>query len=246
MSIEPKLSLSPSPAPEHGGTQFDACHNPYQRDCLAYYKEDIGGYEPIPIPWAVGGFPQDFNFQLLDSNWGGSSSSPNWRSDGYRHGAHRGSHAHQRPRGIYAGWQFQSRGSVRSPELFLWAPDSMHLALQPAAEPAWRWRNGSRTAGSPSIPGRWAFAASGRPHRDIGWVHKHALEPCGKHYTITWPHEEHESGRPCRVSPLYQRLKNQGACFGEKLIRTGSLMRIPEKRGIFTPSGGPTGSGLRP
>src|SRR5699024_1986143 len=39
----------------------------------------------------------------------------------------------------------------------------------------------------------------------------------GKHYTIAWPHEEHDSGRPCRVSPLYERLKEQGACFGEKL-----------------------------
>ncbi len=39
----------------------------------------------------------------------------------------------------------------------------------------------------------------------------------GKHYTIAWPFEEHESGRPLRRSPLYDRLHDAGACFGEKL-----------------------------
>jgi 4-methylaminobutanoate oxidase (formaldehyde-forming) len=34
---------------------------------------------------------------------------------------------------------------------------------------------------------------------------------------MAWPHEEYSSARPLRVSPLYQRLKEQGACFGEKL-----------------------------
>ena len=43
------------------------------------------------------------------------------------------------------------------------------------------------------------------------------LELYGKHYTIAWPHEEHASGRPNRVSPIYEALKAQGACFGEKL-----------------------------
>ncbi len=43
------------------------------------------------------------------------------------------------------------------------------------------------------------------------------LEAYGKHYTMAWPFEEHSSGRPCRKSPLYDRLKAQGACFGEKL-----------------------------
>jgi 4-methylaminobutanoate oxidase (formaldehyde-forming) len=34
---------------------------------------------------------------------------------------------------------------------------------------------------------------------------------------MAWPHEEYRSGRPLRRSPLYDRLKGQGACFGEKL-----------------------------
>ena len=33
------------------------------------------------------------------------------------------------------------------------------------------------------------------------------VEACSKHYTMAWPHEEHESGRPRFLSPLYERLK---------------------------------------
>jgi 4-methylaminobutanoate oxidase (formaldehyde-forming) len=57
----------------------------------------------------------------------------------------------------------------------------------------------------------------GQLHRDRHWVLTRTLEAYGKHYTMAWPHEEYESGRPLRVSPLYERLKAQGACFGSKL-----------------------------
>ncbi|MGH6949103.1 MAG: GcvT family protein, partial [Kiloniellales bacterium] len=57
----------------------------------------------------------------------------------------------------------------------------------------------------------------GAPHRSRDWVEKRTLELYGKHYTLAFPHEEHESGRPLRTSPLYLRLKDQNACFGEKL-----------------------------
>ena len=54
-------------------------------------------------------------------------------------------------------------------------------------------------------------------HRDNAWVRERTLEAYGKHYTIAFPHEEHDSGRPRIVSPLYERLKAKGACFGSKL-----------------------------
>jgi 4-methylaminobutanoate oxidase (formaldehyde-forming) len=57
----------------------------------------------------------------------------------------------------------------------------------------------------------------GRPHTDTDWVRARTMEAYGKHYTMAWPSEEHESGRPCRRSPLYDRLKASGAVFGEKL-----------------------------
>ena len=57
----------------------------------------------------------------------------------------------------------------------------------------------------------------GAPHTDIDWVRARTLELYGKHYSIAWPGEEHESGRPLRRSPLYEQLRAQGAVFGEKL-----------------------------
>ncbi|UCF89749.1 MAG: hypothetical protein JSW39_15725, partial [Desulfobacterales bacterium] len=38
----------------------------------------------------------------------------------------------------------------------------------------------------------------------------------GKHYTIHWPHEEHDSARGIRRSPLYFLLKEKGAVYGAK------------------------------
>ncbi len=57
----------------------------------------------------------------------------------------------------------------------------------------------------------------GRPHFDTDWVRTRTYEAYGKHYTMAWPFEEHASGRPARKSPLYEKLKAQGASFGEKL-----------------------------
>jgi 4-methylaminobutanoate oxidase (formaldehyde-forming) len=54
-------------------------------------------------------------------------------------------------------------------------------------------------------------------HRDRQWVCDRTLEAYGKHYTVGFPHEEYESGRPLIVSPLYQRLKDHRAVFGSKL-----------------------------
>jgi 4-methylaminobutanoate oxidase (formaldehyde-forming) len=54
-------------------------------------------------------------------------------------------------------------------------------------------------------------------HGDEAYVRTRTLEAYGKHYAMAWPHEEYESCRPLRTSPLYQRLQAQGAVFGSKL-----------------------------
>ncbi|WP_315926711.1 FAD-dependent oxidoreductase [Mesorhizobium sp. SP-1A] len=54
-------------------------------------------------------------------------------------------------------------------------------------------------------------------HHDRKWVCDRTLEAYGKHYTVAFPHEEYESGRPRIVSPLYERLKKHRAVFGSKL-----------------------------
>ena len=54
-------------------------------------------------------------------------------------------------------------------------------------------------------------------HRDRDWVLARTCEAYGKHYTVAYPHEEYDSGRPLLTSPLYGRLKAAGAVFGSKL-----------------------------
>ncbi|GIT06682.1 MAG: hypothetical protein CM1200mP30_03120 [Pseudomonadota bacterium] len=54
-------------------------------------------------------------------------------------------------------------------------------------------------------------------HQDKEWTRSRSLELYGKHYSISWPHEEHKSGRPYLKSPIFEKLKKQGACFGSKL-----------------------------
>jgi 4-methylaminobutanoate oxidase (formaldehyde-forming) len=54
-------------------------------------------------------------------------------------------------------------------------------------------------------------------HRDATWTRERTLEAYGKHYTVAFPLEEYESGRPRIVSPLYERLKARRAVFGSKL-----------------------------
>lgn len=55
-----------------------------------------------------------------------------------------------------------------------------------------------------------------RYHGSDQQVRARALEGQGHHYVIGWPHYEHQATRPFRRSPLYERLKTNGACFGAK------------------------------
>ena len=57
----------------------------------------------------------------------------------------------------------------------------------------------------------------GPHHRDTNWVRTRTMEAYAKHYTMAWPSEEYKSARPLRRSPLYARLAQAGASFGEKL-----------------------------
>lgn len=57
------------------------------------------------------------------------------------------------------------------------------------------------------------FSAFHSSDRNV-WVR--ALEGQGHHYAMHWPHYEFEAGRPLRRSALYDRLAQQGACFGSK------------------------------
>lgn len=191
-------------------------------DRLTYYKEEVGGlvmggYEPNPIPWALEGIPEGFNYTLLDNDFD-----------------HFEPMMEQALGRVPALADVGIKQMINGPESF--TPDG-NFILGEAPE----LRNffvgagfnafGIAAGGGAGMAlAEWVYKGEppfdlwsvdirrfGRPHRDTDWVRTRTLEAYGKHYAMAWPHEEHQSGRPCRRSPLYNILKQKGACFGEKL-----------------------------
>ncbi len=191
-------------------------------DRLTYYKEEVGGlvmggYEPNPVPWAVGGIPDDFNFKLLDADF--DHFSPTMELAMGR---------------VPALHDAGINELINGPESF--TPDGNFILGEAPELKNFFVGAGFNAFGIAAGGGAGMALASwvhdgvppydlwvvdirrfGRPHQDTDWVRTRTLEAYGKHYTMAWPSEEHDSGRPCRMSPLYSRLLAAGACFGEKL-----------------------------
>ncbi len=191
-------------------------------DRLVYFKEEVGGlimggYEPNPLPWAQDGIPADFNGKLLPPDW-----------------------AHFEPLLVQAAHRVPAletagiRELINGPESF--TPDG-NFILGEAPEVANFFVGAGFNAfgiaaagGAGKALAEWVLAGEppvdlwpvdirrfGSVHRDVEWVRARTLELYGKHYTMSWPHEEHQSARPRLRSPLYAHLKAAGACFGSKL-----------------------------
>lgn len=191
-------------------------------DRLTYWKEEVGGlvmggYEPNPKPWAVDGLPGHFEFQLLDDDLEhfepllelAAGRVPAMQSAGIKQFIN-GPESFtpdgnfilgEAPevRGIFVGAGFNAFGIAAG------GGAGMALAewVAKGAPPFDLWPVDIRRFG--------------KNHLDTSWVRTRTLEAYAKHYTMAWPFEEYRSGRKLRRSPLYDRLKAQGACFGEKL-----------------------------
>ena len=191
-------------------------------DRLTYWKEEVGGlvmggYEPNPKPWAIEGFPETFSFQLLEDDLEhfepllelAAGRVPAMQTAGIKEFIN-GPESFtpdgnfilgEAPevRGVYVGAGFNAFGIASG------GGAGMALAEWVAkSEPPYDlWPVDIRRFG--------------KNHLDTNWVRTRTLEAYAKHYTMAWPFEEYLSGRPLRRSPLYDRLKAQGACFGEKL-----------------------------
>jgi sarcosine dehydrogenase len=191
-------------------------------DRLIYFKEEVGGlvmggYESNPIPWALAGIPQDFHFTLLNEDW--DHFEPLMQ------------HALARvPALEHAG----VKQLINGPEAF--TPDGNFILGEAPEVRGFFVGCGFNAFGIASGGGAGQALAHwivhGHPpfdlwpvdirrfarlHGDEAWVRARTLELYAKHYGIAWPQEEHESARPVRMSPLYQRLKSQRACFGSKM-----------------------------
>lgn len=191
-------------------------------DRLTYYKEEVGGlvmggYEPNPIAWAVDGVPRDFQFSLLDSDFDhfgpimeqALARVPDLQTAGVKQ-------LLNGPESFTPDGNFILGEAPELKNFFVGAGfNAFGIAAAGGAGMALaEWV----TKGEPPYD-LWPvdIRRFGRPHFDTDWVRSRTLEAYGKHYTMAWPFEEHASGRPCRKSPLYDRLKAHGACFGEKL-----------------------------
>src|SRR5271165_6061045 len=191
-------------------------------DRLTYYKEEVGGlvmggYEPNPIPWAQKGFPKNFEFQLLGSNF--DHFTPIMELAMGRVPALQTAGVKQLINGPES---FTPDGNFilgEAPELAGFFVGAGFNAFGIASGGGAGMALAEWVAGGEPPYDLWPvdIRRFGRNHQDVDWVRARTLEAYGKHYTIAWPHEEFTTGRPLRRSPLYATLKAQGAVFGEKL-----------------------------
>ncbi len=191
-------------------------------DRLTYYKEEVGGlvmggYEPNPIPWSETYVPEDFAFRLLEDDWEHFEPIMTLALGRVPALAHTG--VKQMVNGLESftpdgNWMIGETPEVRN--LFVGAGfNAFGIASAGGAGMALaEWI----ADGEPPFD-LWAvdIRRFGVHHKDPGWVRTRTLEAYARHYSIAWPSEEYSSGRPLRRSPLYDRLRKAGACFGEKM-----------------------------
>jgi 4-methylaminobutanoate oxidase (formaldehyde-forming) len=195
-------------------------------DRLIYFKEEVGGlvmggYEHDPMPWLpngeTGDLPDNFAFQLLENDL-----------------EHFEPLMEQALARVPALAKAGIKQVINGPESF--TPDGNFILGEAPELRSFYVGAGFNAFGIASGGGAGRalaeWIAGGEPpmdlwpvdirrfgglHRDRRWVLTRTLEAYAHHYSMAWPYEELESGRPLRVSPLYDRLKAQGAVFGSKL-----------------------------
>src|ERR1700681_4256035 len=195
---------------------------PTMRDpsLLVYYRPESGGlimvgYERGPAPWGMDGIPPDFNGKLLEPDW--DRFEPLMTN------------AIVRTPGI------KEAGVVRlvnGPEAF--TPNGEFI-LGPSEVRGFWVAAGFCAHGLAGAGGMGRLVAEwiveGRPRLDTWEMDSRRF---GRHYTsceytmvrtrevystyydVKYPGHERSAGRPLRVSPIYTRLTELGAAFGEK------------------------------
>ncbi len=191
-------------------------------DRRTYFKEEVGGlvmggYEPDPISWTTDDLPHEWEFQLFDDDFD-----------------HFDQHLSQAIARIPILEKTGVKKMINGPESF--TPDGNFMmgranecenmfvgagfnAFGIAAGGGAGWVLAEWVMKGEAPLDLWAVDIrrfSGL-HNDRQWVNERTREAYAKHYAIGYPHEEYESGRPRLTSPLYARLKKQGAVFGSKL-----------------------------
>ena len=191
-------------------------------DGFIYFKEEVGGlvmggFEPRAKPWGMDGIPEKFEFQLLPEDW--DQFEPLMKNA-----------IHRVPALEKAGVKTLLNG----PESF--TPDGNFILGEAPEVRNYFVAAGFNSAGIANGGGAGKLLAEwivgGEAPMDLfdvdirrfgpyaagtDWLRERTVETLGLHYAMRWPRQELESGRPLRVSSLYERLKAKGAQFGSKM-----------------------------
>ena len=191
-------------------------------DRRTYFKEEVGGlvfggYEPNPISWDVAEVPSTFEFQLFDDDFDhfeqhmteALARVPALANTGIK-------------QMINGPESFTPDGNFilgRAPELknFYMGCGFNAFGIASGGGAGWVLADWVMKGEAPTDLWSVDIRRFSALHGDRAFARDRTLEAYGKHYTIGFPHEEYQSGRPKLVSPLYERLQKAGACFGSKL-----------------------------
>ncbi|MCR9150496.1 MAG: FAD-dependent oxidoreductase [Rhodobacteraceae bacterium] len=227
--IGAKLGLRvPACAVEHQyivteSTGAEIGHFPTLRDPerLVYYKPDvggrlvIGGYEEGTLPFGDDGIPGRFVRQLLPENLDrflplaelAGQVTPVVNEVGIRQVIN-GPIPYSADGDFVMGWQ-PGFDNLMMATGFLYGIAAGGGAGEMIAE----WV----VDGRPSLD-LWPLDVRrfGPHHGTRAFMYPRAVEHYAHHYKMRYPGQEHESARQLRLSPLYHRLKEQGAVYGSK------------------------------
>jgi glycine cleavage system aminomethyltransferase T/glycine/D-amino acid oxidase-like deaminating enzyme len=195
---------------------------PTMRDpsLLVYFRGEsgglvMGGYERHPAPWSLDGIPADFNGKLLPEDW-----------DRFEELL---TNAVVR---VPALEEAEVVRLVNGPEAF--TPDGEFILGESDVRGFWVaagfCAHGLAGAGGmgrlvaewivegvPSLD-VWEMDSRrfGRHYTSREYTLARTLEVYSTYYDVKYPGQERRAGRPLRVSPTYERLRELGASFGEK------------------------------
>ncbi len=195
---------------------------PTMRDpsLLVYFRPEagglvMGGYEREPAPWGLDGIPADFNGRLLEEDW------PRFEE--------------LMQNAIVRVPSLEDAEVVRlinGPEAF--TPDGEFILGPTDVRGFWVaagfCAHGLAGAGGMGkLVAEWI--AEGRPSLDVwemdsrrfgphyasqDYTLSRTVEIYSTYYDVKYPGHERQAGRPLRLSPTYERLRELGAAFGEK------------------------------
>jgi glycine cleavage system T protein len=195
---------------------------PTMRDpsLLVYYRPEsggliMGGYERAPQAWGLDGIPPDFNGRLLEPDW--DRFEPLMTNAIVRTPSLKDAEVVRLVNGPEAftpdGEFILGPSDVRG----FWVAAGFCAHGLAGAGGMGRLVAEWIIDGSPSIDA-WEMDSRrfGRAYTSRDYTLARTHEVYSTYYDVKYPGHERSAGRPLRVSPLYPRLEDLGAAFGEK------------------------------